>query len=104
MVFAVLPLFITAGLGAPAFAVGLIEGVGDGSSAVVKLWSGWCSDRISSRKRLAVSGYRTTAVGLGLFVGLTPRPQVLVARSLAPVGRRLRQPMPSAVVPRSVRQ
>ena len=33
MVFAVLPLFITAGLGAPAVAVGLVEGIADGSSA-----------------------------------------------------------------------
>ena len=35
MVFSVLPLFITAGLGAPALAVGLVEGIGDGSSAFV---------------------------------------------------------------------
>src|SRR5205823_6953663 len=63
MVFAVLPLFITVGLGAPAFAVGLVEGIGDGSSAVVKLWSGWYSDLIAWRKRLAVGGYGTTVVG-----------------------------------------
>ena len=67
MVFAVLPLFITAGLGAPAVAVGLVEGIADGSSAVVKLWSGWYSDRIAWRKRLAVGGYATTIVGLGLL-------------------------------------
>src|SRR6266571_8863797 len=60
MVFAVLPLFITAGLGAPAVAVGLVEGIADGSSAVVKVWSGWYSDRIAWRKRLAAGGYGTT--------------------------------------------
>jgi len=69
MVFAVLPLFITAGLGAPALAVGLVEGIADGSSAVVKLWSGWYSDRIAWRKRLAVGGYGTTVFGLALLVG-----------------------------------
>src|SRR5438270_5528226 len=63
MVFAVLPLFITVGLGGPAFAVGLVEGLADGSSAVVKLWSGWYSDRIAWRKRLAVGdmGPRSSA-------------------------------------------
>ena len=102
MVFAVLPLFITAGLGAPAFAVGLIEGVGDGSSAVVRLWSGWYSDRIAWRKRLAVAGYATTVLGLGLLPGVTSWPQAIVARSLAWMGRGLRQPIRSAMLAGSV--
>jgi MFS family permease len=102
MVFAVLPLFITAGLGAPAFAVGLIEGVGDGSSALVKLWSGWYSDRIAWRKRLAVGGYGTTVVGLGLLVAITSWPQIVVARALAWMGRGLRQPIRSAMLAGSV--
>lgn len=102
MVFAVLPLFITAGLGAPAFAVGLIEGVGDGSSAVVKLFSGWYSDRISWRRPLAVGGYATTVAGLGLVIGVTAWPQVIVARALAWMGRGLRQPIRSAMLAASV--
>jgi MFS family permease len=102
MVFAVLPLFITAGLGAPALAVGLVEGIADGSSAVVKLWSGWYSDRIGWRKRLAVGGYGTTVVGLGLLLAVTSWPQVIVARSLAWIGRGLRQPIRSAMLAGSV--
>jgi len=102
MVFAVLPLFITAGLGAPAFAVGLIEGIGDGSSALVKLWSGWYSDRIDWRKRLAVGGYGTTVFGLGLLVAVSSWPQIIVARSLAWMGRGLRQPIRSAMLAGSV--
>src|SRR5256714_15651973 len=103
MVFAVLPLFITAGLGAPALAVGLVEGIGDGSSAVVKLWSGWESDRIAGRKRLAVGGYGTTVVGLGLLVSVAGWPQVIVARSLPGVGRGLRKPIPPAMPARAAR-
>jgi MFS family permease len=102
MVFAVLPLFITVGLGAPAYAVGLIEGIGDGSSALVKLWSGWYSDRIGWRKRLAVGGYGTTVAGLGLLVAVTSWPQVIVARALAWMGRGLRQPIRSAMLAGSV--
>jgi MFS family permease len=102
MVFAVLPLFITAGLGAPAVAVGLVEGIADGSSAVVKLWSGWYSDRIAWRKRLAVGGYATTILGLGLLVAITSWPQVIVARALAWMGRGLRQPIRSAMLAGSV--
>ncbi len=87
MVFAVLPLFITAGLGAPALAVGIVEGVADGSAAVVKLWSGWYSDRIAWRKSLAVGGYGTTVVGLALLIAVTSWPQVIIARALAWMGR-----------------
>ena len=102
MVFAVLPLFITAGLGAPAYAVGLIEGIGDGSSAAVKLWSGWYSDRITWRKQMAVGGYGATVFGLGLLVAITSWPQIIVGRSLAWMGRGLRQPIRNAMLAGSV--
>ena len=102
MVFAVLPLFITTSLGAPALAVGLIEGIGDGSSALVKLWSGWYSDRIPWRKRMAVGGYGVTVLGLGLLVAIASWPQVVIARSLAWMGRGLRQPIRSAMLAGSV--
>jgi len=102
MVFAVLPLFITAGLGAPALAVGIVEGVADGSAAVVKLWSGWYSDRIAWRKSLAVGGYGTTVVGLAVLIAVTSWPQVIIARALAWMGRGLRQPIRSAMLAGSV--
>jgi MFS family permease len=102
MVFAVLPLFITAGLGAPVIAVGVVEGVADGASAIVKVWSGWYSDRIAWRKRLAVGGYGTTVLGLGLLIAVASWPQVLLARALAWMGRGLRQPIRSAMLAASV--
>jgi MFS family permease len=102
MVFAVLPLFVTTVLGAPVFAIGLIEGLGDGSSAIVKLWSGWYSDRVAWRKRLAVGGYATTVFGLGWIVVITAWPEVILARALAWMGRGLRQPIRSAMLAASV--
>src|SRR5258708_33473495 len=102
MVSPALPLFITAGLGAPAYAVGLIEGIGDGSSAAVKLWSGWYSDRIAWRKRMAGGGYGATVFGLGLLVAITSWPQIILARSLDWMGRGLRQAVRWAVVRGSV--
>jgi hypothetical protein len=41
MATAVLPLFLASTLGAPAFALGLIEGVADGISTLFEIWSGW---------------------------------------------------------------
>jgi MFS family permease len=102
MVLAVLPLFITAGLGAPALAVGLVEGVADGSSAAVKVWSGWYSDRVTWRKSLAVGGYGATGFGFALLVAVASWPQVLVSRAFAWVGRGLRQPIRQAMLAGSV--
>ncbi|HET7420077.1 MAG TPA: MFS transporter [Candidatus Dormibacteraeota bacterium] len=102
MILAVLPLFITAGLGAPVVAVGLVEGVADGSSAVVKVWSGWYSDRVAWRKALAAGGYGATGFGFSLLVAATTWPQVLLSRALAWMGRGLRQPVRSAMLAGSV--
>ena len=102
MVLAVLPLFLTQGLGAPAFAVGLVEGVADGSSAVLRLWSGWYSDRVTWRKRMGVAGYAATVGGFGTLVAIGAWPLVVVARGFAWAGRGLRQPIRSAMLAGSV--
>ena len=102
MVLAVLPLFITAGLGAPAITVGLVEGIADGSSAAIKVWSGWYSDRISWRKSLATGGYGATGLGFALLVAVASWPQVLGSRAFAWIGRGLRQPIRSAMLAGSV--
>ena len=102
MVLAVLPLFITAGLGAPAVAVGLVEGIADGSSAAVKVWSGWYSDRIGWRRSLAAGGYAATGLGFSLLVAVATWPQVLLSRAFAWVGRGVRQPIRNAMLAGSV--
>lgn len=102
MILAVLPLFITAALGAPAIAVGLVEGTADGSAAVIKVLSGWYSDRISWRKSLAIGGYGATGAGFALLIAVGTWPQVVVARALAWMGRGLRQPIRSAMLAGSV--
>lgn len=104
MVLAVLPLFVTVGLGAPPYAVGLVEGVADGASAAVRAWSGWFSDRVAWRKRLAVGGYSATVAGLAALGLVLAWPLVVVARGFAWVGRGLRQPIRSSMLAGSVSQ
>jgi MFS family permease len=57
MIHALLPVFLVSSLGASATAVGIIEGLGEGTASISKLFSGWLSDRMATRKLLAVIGY-----------------------------------------------
>jgi MFS family permease len=52
-----LPLFLFNVLGAKTNVIGLIEGVAETTASVMKVFSGWLSDRLGQRKWLAVAGY-----------------------------------------------
>src|SRR4051812_3451822 len=63
MLFTLLPLYLSNVLGAGTHLIGLIEGVAETTSSLLKLVSGWLSDRLGQRKWLAVGGYAiSTAV------------------------------------------
>ena len=56
MVLNVLPLFLANVLGVRTAVIGLIEGVAEATASLVKLLSGWLSDRLRARKWLAARG------------------------------------------------
>ena len=67
---ALLPGFLTATLGAPAAALGVIEGLADGVAGGARLAGGALADDPQLRRRVAAGGYVGTAVLAGL-IGLT---------------------------------
>ena len=98
MATAVLPLFLSTVLGAPAFALGLIEGVADGVSTLFQIWSGWYSDRIGKRKGLAILGYAVTAGAKTTFALATSWWHVLFGRTFGWIGWAIRSPVRDALV------
>jgi len=50
MIYPLLPLFLVNVLGAPALVIGLIEGVAESTASLLKVVSGWLSDRMGRRK------------------------------------------------------
>lgn len=56
-VAAVLPLYVTGFLGLSTIAFGVIDGINQGASAIVRIGAGWASDRSGHPKRVAVAGY-----------------------------------------------
>ena len=57
MLFPLLPLFLSNVLGAKTGVIGLVEGVAETTASLLKVISGWLSDRLGRRKGLAVAGY-----------------------------------------------
>jgi len=93
----VMPAFL-ATMGVAAAWLGLIEGVADGVSSVVKLASGYYTDRLQRRKPIAVAGYVITALGTAAFGLATSAWHVLLARSTAWLGRGVRTPVRKALL------
>ncbi|MBU0685211.1 MAG: MFS transporter [Thermoplasmatota archaeon] len=72
MIYPILPLFLTA-IGATGLVIGLIEGASETTASMVKVISGWYSDRYRRRKPFILGGYATsTAVKPLLYLATAP--------------------------------
>jgi len=67
MVINILPLFLANVLGVRTNVIGVIEGVAEATASLLKVFSGWLSDRLRARKWLAVAGYGLSAVSKPFF-------------------------------------
>ena len=56
-VAAILPLYITGFLGLSVIAFGIIDGINQGASAIVRIAAGWASDRLGRPQKVALAGY-----------------------------------------------
>ncbi|HET7233089.1 MAG TPA: MFS transporter [Longimicrobium sp.] len=102
MIYPLLPLFLTGVLRAgPAF-LGLIEGVADAASSLLKLASGVIADRLGRRRQLVAWGYGIAAIGRPLIALVTGAWQVLAIRFADRVGKGLRTAPRDALLAESV--
>ncbi len=71
MIYPLLPIFLTSVLGVGAGVLGVIEGAAESTASLLKLFSGWISDKLKKRKALILFGYSLAALG---------RPVIAVSR------------------------
>lgn len=90
MIQTLLPLYLVAGLGASAVAIGFIEGLSVAIATVTKLFSGVISDWTGKRKPLAVLGYGLGALSKPIFPLATSIGWVVVAKAVDRVGKGIR--------------
>jgi MFS family permease len=102
MAYPLLPVFLSAVLKVSATSVGAIEGAAESTAAILKLVSGWWSDRVSRRKPLVVWGYGL-ASAIRPLVGLAQSfSQVLAIRVTDRVGKGIRSSARDALIADSV--
>ena len=87
----ILPAFL-ASLGAPAAALGVIEGVSDGLSSFAKLAGGFIADRPKWRRPTGIVGYFATAITTFGYAFAHSWPAVLILRGFGWMGRGSRGP------------
>lgn len=95
---ALLPSLLTSTLGAPAAALGLIEGVSDALAGTARLAGGALADDPARRRTLAVGGYTATAILASLTGAASSAWQVGVLRAGAWTARGLRVPARNALL------
>jgi MFS family permease len=103
MTINVLPLFLANVLGVKMGVIGLIEGVAESTASLLKLFSGWLSDRLRARKWLAVAGYALSAVVKPFFYTAQSWSTVAMVRWADRVGKGIRTAPRDALVADSVR-
>jgi MFS family permease len=90
IIYPLLPAFLALTLGASPFAIGLIEGFAESVASLLKLFSGYLSDKFGTRKLPVFMGYSLAAITRPLLAFVTSWPQVLFVRMSDRVGKGIR--------------
>lgn len=102
MLVYLIPLFLAGVLGVRLSVVGLIEGVAETTASLVKVFSGWLSDRLGRRKWLTVAGYSLSALAKPLFAVANSWGAVLAIRFTDRLGKGIRTAPRDALVADSI--
>jgi MFS family permease len=98
MVINLLPLFLSSVLGVKTNVIGLIEGIAEATASLLKVFSGWLSDRLRMRKWLAVAGYGISALAKPFFYWANSWGMVAGVRWADRVGKGIRTAPRDALV------
>lgn len=102
IIYPLLPAFLALALGASPFAIGLIEGFAESVASLLKLFSGYLSDKFGTRKLPVFLGYSLAAIMRPFLAFVTSWPQVLVVRMTDRVGKGIRGAPRDALIAESV--
>lgn len=90
IIYPLLPAFLALSLGASPAIIGIIEGFAESIASLLKLFSGWLSDKFNTRKLPVLVGYALAAFTRPVLGFVTSWPQVLSVRTIDRVGKGIR--------------
>lgn len=102
MVLTLLPLFLANVLGVRTNVIGLIEGIAETTASLLKVFSGYLSDRLRRRKSLTVLGYSLSSISKPFLYLATSWPGVLAVRFTDRVGKGIRTAPRDALIADSI--
>lgn len=98
MVYPLIPLYLTAVLGATPFIVGIIEGIAECIASLLKVFSGYIGDIRQNKKKLVFTGYSGSVIYKVLLLIAASWVGVLVARVVDRIGKGIRTAPRDALV------
>ncbi|MEK7399370.1 MAG: MFS transporter, partial [Candidatus Poribacteria bacterium] len=96
--YPLLPIFLTTVIGASNLFVGLIEGIAETTASLLKLFSGWLSDKLNKRKALAIGGYALSGLTRPLIAISTMGWHILFVRFIDRIGKGFRSAPRDALI------
>jgi MFS family permease len=102
MVINLLPLYLFNVLGVSTAVIGLIEGLAEATASLLKLFSGWLSDRLSERKWVAVTGYGISAFSKPFYLVAASWQAIAAVRWADRVGKGIRTAPRDALIADSI--
>jgi MFS family permease len=90
MVYPLIPLYLVSAFGATPALVGLIEGIAESLAGLLKVYSGYLTDKFQKKKAIAFSGYAAGLVYKFALLFAGSWPGVLGARAIDRIGKGVR--------------
>lgn len=100
MIYPLIPVYLSRVLGASALSLGVIEGAAEGVNSVLKVMSGWWSDRRSRRRPIVIAGYALSSAARPLIAVAGTWTHVLLIRVLDRTGKGIRSAPRDAMLTR----
>ncbi|MBM4054540.1 MAG: MFS transporter [Planctomycetes bacterium] len=101
MIYPILPVFLSVILGIGTVYIGVIEGIAESTASVLKVFSGYISDRFGKRKPLVVFGYSLSTIAKPFFALSGAGWHVLVIRFADRIGKGVRNAPRDAIIAES---
>jgi len=104
MVYPILPIFLVQTLGASPTVLGLIEGVAESLASLIKVFSGYFSDKLKKRRPFALLGYAASTFGKYFLFIARSWGFVLLGRVIDRVGKGIRTAPRDALIADSAQE